>query len=252
MKRNIVLTLLALGCSLLLPSFVAAQENSKLWHVAAHGSILFGASTPLPVPQEVKAVYTWYPKLNPSIGVTVARQFGGKYNDWGLYSGISCEFKGMEATTMVRDLAIAMGEGEDVLTGSFSGDNLTMIRNGYLTFPLGVSYKVPTKKFSIQAGLYASLLLQGSFKVIIDGAMKNEDLDEPLALDLLEFDFSDRFRPMDFGASISFATYPWERVGFTAGLNIGLISIVRKDFNAIPFKLHNVFGSVGITYRLSD
>lgn len=250
--RKIAILGLALASSLFA---LQAQTNvdDSPWIVTVQTGLLFGAAAPIPVPKAVQKVYTWYPKLNPTLNVVVTRRLSGRLAPFGVFAGFSCEFKGMEATTQVKDLAISLQEGQDVLKGTFTGDNLTSIHNGYLVLPFGASYhfggKVP---MSVEAGLYASLLLQGSFKTIIDGRMTLAEREgAEMELELQEFDFSDRFNPIDFGAHLTFNVYPWPRFGFSAGLKYGLTSIVKKDFDAIPFKLHNVFGMVGFSYRLT-
>ncbi len=231
---------------------VNKKPQTNKWEIIASAKFLVGASSPIPPPTQVRAVYTWYPKLNPWIGITIIRNLNGIFQDWALYSGVNCNFRGMEATTKIENLTIKMGTGDDRIEGQFFGDNLSMIRNGYLSFPFGISYKLPNKKFSIQSGFYLSLLLQGSFKTIIDGRLKAKGTTEPIPLDLVHLDFSDKLKPFDFGMNLNFSYFPWERIGFIGGLDFGFIPIVRKDFDAIPFKLHNIYASVGISYRLSN
>ena len=236
-----------------LQSLFAQQEQENKWDISAFGGLQFGAASPIPVPKEVTKIYTWYPKLNPELGVSVVRWMNlPDKNTWGLYSGVSCEFSGMEATTQVKELNVVMGEGEQVMKGHFTGDNLTEVRNGYLTIPLGVAYRNPSRTFSVRGGFYGSLLLQGMFKVVIDGHLKTPELSEPLLIDLAEFDFSDKIRSFDFGLHTVFTYHFNERVGVRAGVKIGFNSIARRDFEALPFSLHNTFASVGISYRLSD
>ncbi len=253
MKKKIsVFILSSIVLSFLFSGNLKAQEKDKKWQITASAKFLIGASSPIPPPTQVKAVYTWFPKLNPSLGVTVTRKLEGRFKDWGIYGGVNCNFRGMEATTKIEDLSIKMGDKDNPIRGQFFGDNLSKIHNGYLAFPFGISYKIPQKTFSVQAGLYLAVLLQGRFETTIDGKMKSKNTTNPIEIDLLELNFSDHLRPIDFGMNLNFIVFPWERVGFIAGLDFGFTPIVRKEFDAIPFKLHNVYASIGISYRLSE
>lgn len=237
----------------LAPSFAQTQSSISPWEVSAQAGLLIGATAPIPIPKAVEKTYTWYPNLNPSVGVVVTRRLEGKLSPLGIFAGLSCEYKGMAATTGVKDLKIVLRDGEDVMKGKFNGNNLTSVRNGYFTVPLGMSYYFGNKvTMCVEAGVYTSLLLQGKFGTIIDGKMLPENMDTPIELDLQEFDFSDRINPVDFGGLLNFYVYPWERMGFLAGLRLGSIPVVRKDFDVIPFKLYNIFSWVGFTYRLSN
>lgn len=236
-----------------IPAIAQTKSSISPWEVNAQAGILFGATAPIPIPKVVEKTYTWYPNLNPSVGVVVTRRLEGKFSPMGFFAGLSWEYKGMDATTGIKDLNIVVRDGENVTKGIFNGYNLTSVRNGYLSVPLGVSYYFRNKvTLCVEAGVYTSLLLHGKFATIIDGQMLPENMESSVELELYEFDFSDRITPVDFGGLLNFYIYPWERMGFLVGLRLGSISVVRKDFDMIPFKLYNAYSCIGFTYRLSN
>ncbi|MDY6121617.1 MAG: outer membrane beta-barrel protein [Porphyromonas sp.] len=231
-----------------------SQEVSSHWEINAEVGINIGASTPTPLPSSLKKVYTWYPKLNPSLGLSATYWLDRTKISacWGIHTGVYGEYKSVETTTAVDGMDIVVGKSHEALRGLFSGDNLASLRNGYVTIPVGLAFLLPKQKLTIEAGLYLSLLLQGSFTVIIDGTLRPKETPEsPILIDLWKFDFSDQLRTIDSGWQGKLSYNINNRLMIQTAISMGFVSIVKRNFEAIPFGLHNVFATIGFSYNLS-
>ncbi|WP_373775187.1 porin family protein [Porphyromonas loveana] len=249
--------LLIIGASLQLAAQSLAQQSTpSLWNFAVRAGLHVGATTPVPTPRALDHIYVWYPHLNPMIQLSASRRLQAD-SPWSVSAGITFEKKGMEATTRVKDMQAAIisdspyaGSADEEYSGLFTGDNNTLIRLGYLTVPLQAVYHTLSDRLLLRGGIYASLLLESTFKVIIDGTMVYDD---PLLgvdqLELRQLDFSDKIKGADFGLVVGADYYFTERLGAFADVTFGLLPVTGSDFRAIPYAMHNVFACVGFTYR---
>lgn len=257
MKKSITAIIIALFA--LSSTICMGQESNKngLWKFVGRAGIHVGAATPLPVPSQVDKIYAWYPNLNPTIELRADRRLD-ETSPWSISFGLAAERKGMGATTHASKLPVVISslspynDNTTDYPGQFTGDNNVTIRLGYLSLPVMAQYSMMQDKLMLRAGIYTSLLLESTFKVIIDGVMVYDDPNlVSEQMDLREMDFSDQIRAFDLGMRVGANYYFFDRVGVSADLNFGVLPIVKKDFKTIPYKLHNVFATIGVSYRFA-
>ena len=242
---------------------LSAQESNasvrpSLWVFSGRVGMHVGASTPVPVPQAMEHVYAWYPRLNPMVQLSASRRLLAG-SPWAVNVGIAVEKKGMEATTRVKDMKVAIvsdspyaGNPDEEYPGLFTGDNNTEIRLSYLTIPVQAEYNMLKDRLKLRGGLYTSLLLESSFRVIIDGTMVYDDPKLGTAqMDLRELNFSDKIKGADFGVIIGADYYFARQIGAFADVTFGLIPLTGTHFKAIPYRMYNVFARIGFSYRLN-
>lgn len=223
------------------------RSFSDNWEIGITGGLNVGATTPLPKPSEVEHIYAWQPHMNLTLKGWATYRIEN-YDRWGITTGLEVERKGMYASTRVNAIKVHMDKygfkGE-----RYTGDNSTEIDNYYLTLPVMASYITLNEKFRIHAGLYLSYAMQSSFKVTLDGdgMLDDHKLQEG---SLVDFDFSDQMKSMDFGARIGFDFFFTPRIGLTGQVNMAFTSAVKSSFDVMPFSLYNTYGFLGFTYNL--
>lgn len=240
---------------------LTAQENNpttknSLWSFSARLGLQVGASTPVPTPKALDHIYVWYPGMNPSVQLSASRQLHSG-SPWAVNVGLAIEKKGMEATTRVKGMDVAIisdspyaEDPDEEYPGLFTGDNNTKVQLGYLTLPVQAEYSILSDCPKLRGGLYASLLLESTFRIIIDGTMVYDDPTLGSAqMDLRELDFSNRVRGGDFGLLLGADYYFSNHIGVFADIKYGLLSMC-SDFKAIPYSMHNIYAGIGFTYRL--
>lgn len=220
-------------------------------------AILFniGAMAPIPVPSQVKHVYTWYPNINPSLNFTITRWMN---NNWGLTTGVALEVKSFEATTKIENMDInVVSDDGSGLGGHFTGYSNTDIKNNYFSIPLMASWRTNNHRLNLNFGLYGAFLMKGHFRQIIDGNLHVETIDKAvidkpydLEMDMSKFDFDDRISNYDFGLRVDAEYYFTERLSGMVGLRFGFSNTMKSSFDYMKYSMYNMFGCFGVGYRL--
>ncbi len=112
---------------------------------------------PVPIPEEVRKIESYNPKINPHVGVGTIYYLTEK---WGIGTELSVGSKGMRVTDEVkymrtRVLVSKPGEEEKTVEGYFVGKNMTNVSLYYLTLSVSGIYSI-TPKWEVKAGIYAS------------------------------------------------------------------------------------------------
>ena len=113
MKKSI---LALAACALLAYSTpVQAQKSEgesllraalKGWHVKLRAGFLLGGTTPLPLPQEIRAIDSYNPTMNVGIEGDVQKRFDN--SRWGMALGVRLETKGMKTDATVKNYHMEM------------------------------------------------------------------------------------------------------------------------------------------------
>lgn len=227
-----------------------AQETSGVsirWGATA--GLNFGATAPLPIPQEITKVHAWYPNTNGVVGLWGRMRFGS--SRWGLHFGVESERKAFSATTSVTNLPIHLpGMSSDAPEFKFSGIQHSELRSSYLTLPITATFSTKREKFVFQLGMYHSLLLSGDFQVKVDGD-GTIDGNPFMPGKIPSFDFSDYIAAYDFGLRLGAEYFFTKRVGVAMRFNFALTPAIKEEFRAIPNRMHHLYGMIGASYRLT-
>lgn len=211
-----------------------------------------GGTAPLPLPAEVRKIESYNPKFNPQLGFNVVYSLDDK---WGVGTGATLDWKGMRVRDEVKYMktSVVLTEDGSRLSGYFVGKNMTNVDMTYLTIPIYGTYNF-NNRWQARLGIYAARTLSSRFNgKVHDGYMR---IDTPVGQrqeidgEGATFDFSDDTRDYDFGILGGGEFRLTNRVGFYGSLTWGLVPYFYSGTNPIEFKMHNIYGTIGITYRL--
>lgn len=212
-----------------------------------------GASTPTSIPREVRKIEAWWPQFTPQLGYHIIYNTNDK---WAVGSGILLDYKGMGVRDNVKFLytEVKLEADGNYLSGYFTGKNETTVKMAYVTVPLFARYKI-NNQWKVRAGGYVSYAYSTSFKgKVWDGYMRAPD---PTGSEIVienkgdaTFDFGDEIRTFDFGILAGCDMKINRRFNLSGTLNWGLTPIFSNSFKAVPFKMHNIYISLGMSYNL--
>lgn len=246
------LFILLFGCVLFSSPSIAqsVQRGTVEWKVRLGFNM--GGTTPLPLPAEIRKIESYSPKFNPSLGIAARYVLTDK---WGIETGLSLETKGMEVTDHVKYMytSVVLSEGGKPLTGYFVGNNRTNVDMGYLTLPVYGSYKI-NDRWNTRLGIYAAKVLSRKFSGdVSDGYLRvGEPTGPKQEITKATFDFSKNIRDFDFGLSGGADCRIAKKISGFVNVNWGLTPFFAKNDNPLQFNLHNIYGTLGVAYRLSN
>lgn len=207
-----------------------------------------GALAPVGLPENIRKVYGYSPAFSPSFG------YEGGYvirKKWMLGFGLRVDFKGMSIKDSVAYMPSIIQSGNDQFEGTFSGNNRTDVRNIYLTLPIYLQATL-SEKWHYQLGIYIACLLRPQFKgTVSDGYIRNGGpLGERVNISSAAFDFADKERRFDMGIHAGVEHDIKKKWALAAQLQWGLIPVFPASFDGVSFKMYNIFGNIGIAYKL--
>jgi len=221
--------------------------------IEARAGYSLGGTTPLEFPATIRKLNSYRPCLSGMIGVTAAVPVA---NRWWVQSGLRLERYAMDVDARLKNYEIEVTRGGEMLEGIFLGDVRVKVAQTQLTLPVLAGYDL-SPKWRLRAGAYMSVLLGRSFTGWAhNGYMR---ADEPTGAKVTlgdepsergDYDFDDRMRTfqwgLDVGADYRFA----ERWGAFAELTYGVNGLLQKDFSTVPMKLHPLYATLGVIYKL--
>lgn len=219
------------------------------WEFKINVGYSIGGTSPLPLPEEVRKIESFIP---PAFSPHIALEGIYKLNEkWGISAQIALDHKGFEVKNRVKNLYTEMEMKEEKYIGNFTGKNSTKIRNQYLSLPISATWFV-SEKWLVQGGFYVALLTESRFKgTASDGYIRRgSPIGEKTTVDLATFDFSDNQNRFDFGMVFAGEWAFSNRFALRGGLTWGLRPLFPSGFTGIPFRMYNIYGTAGISYRL--
>lgn len=245
MKRlHLLLFLLAIA-------FETTAQNGKKISFNARAGFSIGAVTPVRIPASIRKIESYGPGFQPSVEAGLDYRFTQKL---GVAAALRFEQKGMTTEARVKAYYTTFNEsgneGNQLVTGYFTGRVTTKIKNSYLTLPLHLTYH-PDNDFTLKAGAFVSVLLNGRFAGHArDGYIRHETpLGERENIDAASYDFAWNVRRFNAGVEIG-TDYRFSRHFFTfANLNYALSPLMDPEFHSIAFGMHNIYLNLGIGYR---
>lgn len=258
MKTKIIfLAVLLLGITMRMQ----AQEDRNhgiIWsslHGLEYGlkaGINIGGTSPLPLPEEIRALTGYNPNLNFSIEGN-ATKWLGKAQKWGISLGLRIENKGMEANARTKNYSMEIiGDGGEHMSGNWTGRVKTKFSGSFFSIPVLAAYQL-SNRVRLSAGPFFSFLLNGSFDgYVYDGYLRQGDPTgtkaEFMGDSTAPYDFSDDLRTFQWGIEAGATWNAFKRLTVHADLTWGLNDIFKKDFNTITFAMYPIYLNVGFGY----
>ena len=188
-----------------------------------------GGTSPLPLPEEIRAINSYDPTLQISIEADVVKWFNKK---WGLMTGLRLENKGMKTDARVKNYGMEIVSTDGgMVAGNWTGNVVTEVNNSYLTIPVTALYKL-SRRWEVSAGAFFSYQIKGSFHGhVYDGYLRNgnptgdkvtfeDDAQAP-------YDFSGELASFQFGPQIGVQWKAYTHLTLTADLTWGVVQIGR-------------------------
>lgn len=226
------------------------QTDTYQWEYKINAAYNIGGSSPLPLPVEVRKIEKFQPEvMSPHIAVEVIRWFDDR---WGLAAQLSLDFKGFTVENRVKNLRTEIEMGEETYTGNFTGNNTTKIKNSYVTIPLLATYRL-SDKWTAQLGPYFAYLYHPDFKGTASNGYirQGSPIGEKTIVTEASFDFSESQNRFDYGLIAAGEWEFYKDFALRGQLSWGLRPLFPSDFTGMSFKMYNIYGSIGVSYRLN-
>lgn len=248
-----------LVATMLLGIDVHAQENTTstdptpLITYQLRTGVNIGGFSPLPIPEEIRGISSFNPKLNMTIEGIATYWFSDTPKSWGIRSGIRLENKGMKANSTVKNYGMEIiGEGGERVAGNWTGGVSTSISNSYITIPVSGTYKF-SKQWEVSLGAYASMLIDKDFSgYVFDGYLREGGPtgDKVIFEDgkTASYNFSNDLRRFAYGFQVGGIYQVYKNVNIFSELSFGLNDVFKSDFKTITFSMRPIYLNLGAGY----
>ncbi len=235
-----------MDCSYRLGSAFFERHN-----ISIGAGFQIGGTAPLPMPRSIRKIDNYNPLLCLFLELQMRRYLD---NDgrWSASLGVRFEQKGMKTDATVKGYHMEMtADDGGFMEGDWTGHVKTHVRNSYLTFPLLVYYRI-SPRWSVNAGPYVSLLLDGDFDgEAYDGYLRHHDpTGEKAYVTHATYDFSDDLRQWSWGLQAGASYVLSYKLQATAQLTWGFNNIFPKDYSSVTFPLYPIYARIGVNYNL--
>ncbi|MDL2256814.1 PorT family protein [Bacteroidales bacterium OttesenSCG-928-I14] len=232
----------------LLP-FVSIAQTTPLWEIKINAGLSIGGTSPLPLPVEVRKIEKFTPMgFAPRVAAEAIYWMDEK---WGVAAQLSLDYKGFSVDNRVKNLRTEIDMGDEKYVGNFTGKNTTTIRNSYITLPVLLTCKL-SDRWLMQFGPYFAYLNHPDFKgSASDGYIREgSPIGQKTTVEQASFDFSEHQSRFDVGAIIAGEWKFYHELALRGQIAWGLKPIFPSDFTGMSFKMYNIYGTLGISYRL--
>lgn len=236
-------------------------DNSEKTHSFFHDNIDFsakiqmslGGASPLGIPAQIRKIESFKPKNPFGIEMNVTKWLNNE-KKFGIRAGIKYEGRGMKTQARVKNYYTQIEDDSGAQTkGYFTGHVITELENDYFTIPALFVWDA-TEHWNFYGGFYFSVTANKSFTgYIYDGAFREGT---PIGeLTTFEgtaqglYDFSDDLKGFQWGNQIGaeFKTNSEWRI--FADFTKANTPVFKTNFEAISFKMYNIFGNIGVSYH---
>ncbi|MDR0413498.1 MAG: PorT family protein [Dysgonamonadaceae bacterium] len=233
------------------PSLRASAENTApSWEFKINAGYNLGATSPLSLPAEIRKIEKYSPSgIAPHFALEATRWLNEK---WGISAQMTLDHKGFTVRDEVKSLHTEIDMKDEKFTGNFTGKNTTEIRNVYLSLPVLATRRI-SDKWLVQAGFYLAYLYHPHFNGSVSGGSirKDSPIGEKTLVDHASFDFSKEQNALDYGVLLAGERVFYSNFALRGQLSWGLKPLFPSGFTGITFKMYNIYGLIGISYRLN-
>ena len=223
------------------------DATQKGWQIRIGAGYLLGGTAPLPIPVEIRGINGFNPGLNLSLEGSVQKNFNN--TGWGLLFGVRFDTKGMTTDAKTKNYHMVMKTDDAEVTGVFTGNVKTHVNNTYVSVPVLATYSI-NKRWTVNAGLYASYLLKGTFDgEAYDGYLRDQDpTGTKTEVSSALYDFSTDLQKLHWGVQAGAEYKIYSHLAVFANLQWGMNGIFPKGYSCVPFALTPIYGTLGFNY----
>lgn len=258
-QKKVITTALLFSCLISIAQENKQIENSKSdffntnIEYQAKAQLSLGGASPLGIPAQIRKIESFKPKNFLGIEVNATKWLTND-KKYGFRVGLKLEGRGMKTNAQVKNYFTQIEDDTGAqTTGFFTGKVVTQSNNTYLSLPILFVWNA-SEKWNIYGGIYFSAAVNKSFKGhIYDGVFREgTPIGEPATFEgtaIGIYDFSDDIRTFQFGEQIGFEYKFNENFSISLDGTFANTQVFKKDFDAISFKMFNIYGNLGIAYK---
>lgn len=218
----------------------------------AKAQFSIGGASPIGIPAEIRKIESYNPTLQLGIGLNVTKWFYDNHK-FGVRIGLNVEGRGMKTQAKVKNYYTQIEDDTGAQTkGYFTGHVITEMDNAYISMPILFIWNT-SERWNLYGGFYFSTLIDKSFSgYIYEGTFREgSPIGEPTTFENTAkglYDFSNYLSPFQFGSQVG-AEFKLKN-NFSLFLDITMAhkQVFKKDFEAISFKMYNIYGNAGFGY----
>ncbi|MDR2056917.1 MAG: PorT family protein [Dysgonamonadaceae bacterium] len=226
-----------------------AQGEHSAWKFKINAGYNLGGTSPVFFPVEIRKIEKFSPSwIAPHFALEATRWLNEK---WGIATQFALDHKGFTVRDQVKNLHTEIEMKDNTFSGNFTGKNTTEIRNVYLSLPVLLACRI-SAKWTAQSGIYIAYLYNPHFTGhVSDGYIRRgSPIGEKTLVDHASFDFSKEQNRFDYGILLAGERVLYSHFALRGQLSWGLNSLFPSDFTGVTFKMYNIYGSIGLSYRL--
>lgn len=243
--------------SLLTSSQAFAQENptehlrDKGWELEIRTGVNLGGIAPTPMPQEIREIRTYNPKLNGILELSVSKWFEPR-KGFGVMTGLRLEQKGMETVARVKNYHLAMTQQGSVMEGNWTGIVRSSFYASSVTIPILLAYNF-NEKGRVGIGFYGGYLIDSDFSGdVYDGYFREgSPVGEKIVFsnqDRTPYSFKEDLRKYEFGLQLGGSVRAYQNFLVFCDVKIGFTNIFRSNFHGISFPMYPIYIGTGFSH----
>lgn len=215
--------------------------------------LTLGGASPLGIPAQIRKIESFKPTNVVGLEANATKWLTDE-RKYGIRVGLKIQSRAMKTQAEVKNYFTQIEDDSGArTTGYFTGHVVTRANNSYLTLPVSFVWNI-SEKWNFYGGFYISAAVNKSFDgYIYDGVFREgTPIGEPATFEgtaIGEYDFSDDVRPFQFGEQIGFEYKINPQFSISLDGSFANTAVFKKDFEAISFKMYNIFGNLGFAYK---
>jgi len=257
---KVITTSFLFFCSLISIAQESENEESKFKsffkeniEYQAKLQLTLGGASPLGIPAQIRKIESFKPINVLGFEANATKWFNDE-RKYGIRVGLKIEGRGMKTQAEVKNYFTQIEDDSGArTTGYFTGHVVTRANNSYVTLPVSFVWNV-SEKWNVYGGFYISATINKSFDGhIYDGVFREgTPIGEPATFEgtaIGIYDFSEDIRSFQFGEQIGVEYKVNKQFSISLDGSFANTAVFRKDFEAISFKMYNIFGNLGFGYN---
>lgn len=211
-----------------------------------------GGASPIGIPPQIRKIESYNPTLQLGIGVNATKWLSDQHK-YGIRAGLNIEGRGMKTQARVKNYYTQIEDDTGAQTkGYFTGHVITEMDNAYVTIPVLFIWNT-SYRWNLYGGFYFSTLIDKSFSgYIYDGTFREgSPIGEPTTFENTAkglYDFSNYLSTFQFGSQLGVEYKFKQNFNLFLDLTMAHKQVFKKDFEAISFKMYNIYGNIGFGY----
>ncbi|WP_026038649.1 porin family protein [Myroides injenensis] len=248
-------------------TIMSAQEKASFTNDATNKEVSFfkknmnyqlraqfsiGGTSPLGIPKEIRKVESYNPTLQLGLEANATKWFSDE-QQWGIRLGVRFEGKGMTTKAQVKGYLTEIIQDGQKVRGYYTGKVKTTVKNTYITFPISAVYKI-NHKWNVYGGVYFSGLIDKNFDGYVSDGYLRQNVPNGQKITFegdsqAAYDFSEEVRRFQWGTQFGGEWTFNQHFKLFADMTYGFNGVLKSDFDAISFSMHNIYLNLGFGYQ---